>query len=929
MHPTLGTDRRLLPPFNKVAPEVTTVATETGQSFVVDIGEWKRQDRVYVRVYHVTGGTATHVTTLIPESGETEVSYTTTSADETPDNIRFEVFGVKNEFEPEETVTIVTLPDEDPVVPSGSAPFPDSIDIGAGVTWTMIDPDTTGRKTNVVVTQASIDTALTGFTPADWVLKAYRGTAAPSTVSLATVTDVGATWEWTSTGVSPYGTPNQVALCWEHATNGDFGPFFATAALDVVPEENEPVEFPADLDNEDWDAVEATALSPGGRRTLSVDSSVTYPAGFVIRMYSGTSSSGVLTAASTLEIPTPGTPVNTSEGGALATGTVCYNRPAWYRSSDGAMQWAAPTTDIISFTIEGSGGTETGERRSSIEQYGVTVTFNQVNSLYPICGQYDGPGSDWWILSPCSVASITPASERRNDLSRSIIRGTAPGTFTTDSTKMGRQIHGTMRDPGVGANKYGHPDAANRAGGIPQGYDELTSTISGNTQFFNAALNVDPGYTGVPITFAAGTSGSFVKAISLTGASGTGAWNEQGRPTLRDLVVFTVVSSEPASGAIRPPTSRTNKTPVGLMSDLDLSIFPSFPLPSTAPSPTAVLSRLVRLHDMRVGNCTLQNTFARNNQDNPGREYSGLMGHAALLMCCNISATDKRNLAEAIAVQGSEVYGAHLDGRMWVSDGQLNYGRKLPLVLTALMLDHTDMLVKADGSNTANWLSCWKNFGDWRNRTQPRFAEDNSTYYINAERVSTPCVANSNNKDPNPIQYEAGDIGNPEWEINRAWNPDAGNNKNGTAYRNNVIWGMYGAAMACHLITGARQAWNYPAFFDYCDFKQSWAFAQASHPNYVSPFTKSMWNSYRNANFIDYDAASNNTFNVGANLTQTGGKTAPIIGHKVVTATTGRIYLGTITNGPFTDNVAIAASSGGGAATANGASARLTGALFT
>jgi hypothetical protein len=476
----------------------------------------------------------------------------------------------------------------------------------------------------------------------------------------------------------------------------------------------------------------------------------------------------------------------------------------------------------------------------SVTQNGVTFSFATPRPA----GRY--ATGDWWVLAPVTISKITPSSELRNDL---------PHTITgskTNPTPTGRWVHGTMLNPGLGGGYSGDASAPTRGSGGPQGYDGLINTNSGQTQPYNHAMNVDPGATGKPIAFAAGQEGSVAKSVSLTGPNGTGAWEEQGRPTIRDLVVLTVVASVPATGSIRPPQSRAGKAPFGVVSSLDLSIFPSLKLPVGFPSVEAVLSRFIRPHSHACLNGTLQNTYARDNQDNPGRNYAGLIGWAGLLLCGDIPLADKRRLAEAMATLGSDIYGRWLEKGMWIPDGQLNYGRKLPLVLTALMLKHAGMLSAADGSNKAHWQNSWKfPYGG----PGPRFAEDGSIFHITQWRIDNPPKPSS--KDANPAPYLQSDLGKPEWEIERFYNPAKGNKKLGAAYRNNVIWGLYSHVLTAHLVTGARAAWGWPALFDYCDYQKAWAFAfpQSNMPNAVPQPVQAMWNSYRSRGGTAYRPA--------------------------------------------------------------------------
>lgn len=94
--------------------------------------------------------------------------------------------------------------------------------------------------------------------------------------------------------------------------------------------------WPADIDPSAWDATEITDEAPEGRRLISVNSSVTVPSGYLLKLYSGNEDGGLpTTAAATI---TPGAPYTTI--GSLLVGTTCFNSLAWLRQSDAAIQRA-------------------------------------------------------------------------------------------------------------------------------------------------------------------------------------------------------------------------------------------------------------------------------------------------------------------------------------------------------------------------------------------------------------------------------------------------------------------------------------------------------------------------------------------------------------------------------------------------------------
>ena len=574
--------------------------------------------------------------------------------------------------------------------------------------------------------------------------------------------------------------------------------------------------FPAELANGDWSSVEVRDEAPEGRRDLQIGN-ITIPVGFELGWYSGIQSGLTNTAWRTIVYANE----DRKTVGVMAVGEECYTQLFWRRISDGA--WA-PASELRNYTILGldTGDAQPGVPRQTFSQYGMTFNLQDARPS----GQYHN--GDWWVKAsasePVEITSITPAGELRNDLPYIIDYN------VTRPTPTGRKVHGTVLDLGKGGGSSG--DENNPSGpsyGGPQGFDNMWNTESGHAQEYQNALNVDPGNTGSPIVLTG--EASVCKSISLTGSSETGAWHFQGRPVLRDMAVLTVVANNPPDGAFRPATSAANKTAPAVITDVDFSFFRNLTPVDGQPTLSSVLPEIERPynHDCTTGE--KQNVYPRDNMESPGRAVDRHTGDAALLMCCDIPAADKKLLAEAICQLGLDVFDAYKDGRMWIADGQLNYGRYVPLVLAALMLDNAEMKAAADATQGR------KNSHKWPYQIARRFAEVDSTFYVTQSIIDGP-----NNEGPG---YPQSMLGKPEWGIHYGSDRQSANYSLGARYRNGSLWGKYATGLALQLTPGAREAVNHQAMFDYLDRVKDWAFTQDAEPNKPRQWHINMWNAYR------------------------------------------------------------------------------------
>lgn len=182
-----------------------------------------------------------------------------------------------------------------------------------------------------------------------------------------------------------------------------------------------------------------------------------------------------------------------------------------------------------------------------------TVTLQNAVSYEGVTFSFDRPmpvgqfvtGEPFVVSSESfGIVSITPAS----------------GDIQGD----GSVGHGTMKDPYTGA----------------QGFDDYIATSSvggmrfGNTSY-SAALNVDPGNTGSPISIATGEETSIVKSVRRASVTSPESWQ-----TIEKYIALHVLSSAPFVDAYPPSECALTKT-LWRRNARDLSIFRSLQKPAS------------------------------------------------------------------------------------------------------------------------------------------------------------------------------------------------------------------------------------------------------------------------------------------------------------------------------------------------------------
>lgn len=378
----------------------------------------------------------------------------------------------------------------------------------------------------------------------------------------------------------------------------------------------------------------------------------------------------------------------------------------------------------------------------------------------------------------------------------------------------GRVIDGTMLNYGEGGIGY--------APTLDQGFDSIEPGMSTPWASYDAALNLDPGKTGVPIHFAPGAEGTLLKAVSNpTPAGGVYA----NRDRIDFIGIMTVCAVAPPANAFRPGVSAPSKISHWIEDDMDLDLLRNLTLPTSAPDPAAVLSSYMRwpAQTSECGAAPGRSVCGNFNHPQYGANHAQQIGTSFLLMNGAIDATVKLNLSKANVQRGIDAFERLKQGGDYSAGGGGHSSMKSYLVIAAHLLGDAEM---------QEW--CDKSLHDV-------FIEGYQYGLISAAHVAN---------DGFPAEA----LGGPEWFINPRSTP--GHPEEGASYRGvNFRW-QPGVALGLTLM-GARPTWNDPPFFDYVDrmmvrrfFPTSGTTAlalAATGTNSTPQFHDDMWAAHRTA----------------------------------------------------------------------------------
>ena len=367
--------------------------------------------------------------------------------------------------------------------------------------------------------------------------------------------------------------------------------------------------------------------------------------------------------------------------------------------------------------------------------------------------------------------------------------------------------------------------------------------VTANTILYSSARNIDPGNTGSSITYSAGQEGTITKARSK---SVSAPLNQ--RSFVLDLVHLTVVNSIPTANSFRPAPNARTKESKWTTSDLNFSLLPNLTPPGSAPSMDSLVWVVDGAYQHGINDGTKQNI---NPEPKAGREYATATGNLALGLCFSgWSSTAAKQRAAILMVQnGLDIYERVVqDQGIWADDGQLNCGRKIPLVVAARLLGDPGIEGVANGLNQTYWGQGYKGCISPRlgvpSCDGPVFMEDRQHFYVSQTLINNPPTEPWSGNPVPPTPYPQSMLGKAEWGI-EAWTwPNKNNYSNGAAYRPQNIQYAVSTTLAARLM-GAESLWNYPAYFDYVERMEGWWKVQTSGGGQVPQWNKDAWDLYR------------------------------------------------------------------------------------
>jgi len=430
---------------------------------------------------------------------------------------------------------------------------------------------------------------------------------------------------------------------------------------------------------------------------------------------------------------------------------------------------------------------------TSISQHGITWTFAEPVGY----GQF--VNGDYWVVGPVTINSFTPAS---------VDNGT------------GRIINGSEINP--------NPN------GSAEGYD---SSMSMNT--YSALLNVAFGVSAetpliVPV------NSSLVSTISMTQPLVV--------PQIKSAAVLTVLSSPPPANSFRPPYAGSNKTISHNETDINYNVLGSLAPTSLAPSLSLSAGKFAKLWLDYRGGAAGRMMHPSDNMPNYGREMSTASGEAALLLNCNFTNADKRDLMIGYLQWGVDLWGVIQTGfNGWWQDGGHGGGRKFPVLFAGTVLGNSAMA----GVGTLPY-------------NNPVFGEDQSTFYL-TEYEATRWLGGDGKY---PVDNEHRNFADAYY-TSADWTFVNPNGKRGLPeYGKYLSSGFQGRWISrrhdasyrecCHVnsftgwilatyVMGLKDKWNHDALFDYTDRYIGWSneLGSVAWTIHMSPFAGEMWRKYR------------------------------------------------------------------------------------
>lgn len=301
---------------------------------------------------------------------------------------------------------------------------------------------------------------------------------------------------------------------------------------------------------------------------------------------------------------------------------------------------------------------------------------------------------------------------------------------------------------------------------------------------------------------------------------------------LKTICALTVLGSPPPTGSFRPSIYGTDRTVRWNVSQMNWSVLKNYAATPSTPTRATVLAQIPAIpwfewspswngNSLQGDDNTTDLPFVDGNHYRVyGRDTAKKFGRIGLWLNTNQPLADKQAIAIQMVQNGMDIYDYVRLGGGYYHDGGHKCGRKLPLVLAAMMLN--DPVLKAMAGNP------------------DIFQEDTQVWFVNQSDVGRAIwVAPPGDSwfGREFLQYRQEDVGMPEWGIRHRWEPINDNRSWSATYRTVVGDGMMGSWLVAYLM-GAQTIWNHPAAFAYMERYHS-----ISGDGEIFP--KEMWSAYK------------------------------------------------------------------------------------
>jgi hypothetical protein len=347
----------------------------------------------------------------------------------------------------------------------------------------------------------------------------------------------------------------------------------------------------------------------------------------------------------------------------------------------------------------------------------------------------------------------------------------------------------------------------------------------------NQGFDSNPVVTGVKYDATKNVALSFPFTLQ-TGNVLVSAKSQSYYPTwLRTVCALTVLSTPPPSGSFRPGIFGTNRTVKWNVSQMNWSVLKNYAATPSTPSRAEIAAQILPLpwfewspswdgNSLQADDNTTDLPLVNGHYRLYGRETAAKFARIALWLNTNQPLADKQAIAIQLVQNGIDIFEYVNHGGGFLADGGHKCGRKLPLVIAAMMLNDSSLRAMA-GNPTI-------------------FQEDQQLWTVtqaDVGRVIYVAQPGDSWYGREFLQYTQADVGMAEWGIRHNWRPFEDNRSWSATYRNVVADGMMGAWLAAYLM-GAQSTWNYPTAFAYME-------RYASISGVKTGFVAEMYNTYK------------------------------------------------------------------------------------